>query len=181
MIRCPDCSTENPDDARFCINCGRDLRSAAATLETPAQSSQAPGKPVGEVLADDGLPVGEDVDGTPGGERILWEGRPGWPLAWWSAITNRYRVTTERLIQERGFIRKTTEQIDLYRIEDVDMRQGLIERLLGMGDIGLSTADATAPRIELHDVRDPNRIKDLIWKAARIERQRRRVLIREEL
>ncbi|MER3436234.1 MAG: hypothetical protein C4346_00580, partial [Chloroflexota bacterium] len=93
----------------------------------------------------------------------------------------RYRVTTERLIQERGFIRKTTEQIDLYRIEDVDMRQGLIERLLGMGDIGLSTADASAPRIELHDVRDPNRVKDLIWKAARIERQRRRVLIREEL
>ncbi|MER3485308.1 MAG: hypothetical protein C4345_04345, partial [Chloroflexota bacterium] len=41
MIRCPDCSTENPDDARFCINCGRDLHSAAATTETPAQSSQA--------------------------------------------------------------------------------------------------------------------------------------------
>lgn len=181
MIRCPDCSTENPDDARFCINCGRALGAASAATAASPQASTEQGRPVGEVLADDGLPVGEDLDGTPGGERILWEGRPGWPLAWWSAITNRYRVTTERLIQERGFIRKKTEQIDLYRIEDVDMRQGLIERVLGMGDIGLSTADATAPRIELHDVRDPNRIKDLIWKAARIERQRRRVLIREEL
>lgn len=184
MIRCPDCSTENPDDARFCINCGRQLRAAAQA--EPLNASNAPNQPeqiwpAGANLRNaPSLHVDDDL-GDAEGERVLWQGRPNWPLSWLGVITNRYRLTNERFIHERGFIRKRTEQIDLYRIEDVYMRQGLIERMLGLGDVGLASADASAPRFELHDVRNPERVKDLIWRAARAERQRRRVLIREEM
>jgi hypothetical protein len=56
-----------------------------------------------------------------------------------------------------------------------------MERLLRMGDIGIETTDATASDVILKDVKDPNRVKDLVWQAARIERQRRRVLLREDV
>ncbi|HEY8446644.1 MAG TPA: PH domain-containing protein [Thermomicrobiales bacterium] len=184
MIRCPDCSTENPDDARFCINCGRQLQATAQAEpvnapNTPNQFEQV--RTAGANLRNaPSLHFDEDL-GDSGGERVLWEGRPNWPLSWLGVIMNRYKLTNERFIHEHGFIRKRTEQIDLYRIEDVYMRQGLIERMLNLGDVGFASADATAPHFELHDVRDPERVKDLIWRAARAERQRRRVLIREEM
>src|SRR3546814_9050515 len=47
----------------------------------------------GRLIGRDGLPVGEDLDGVPGGERIIWQGRPS---KFWSprlALTNRYKLT----------------------------------------------------------------------------------------
>lgn len=190
MILCPNCQTENDNDARFCTNCGNALRTSAApnTQSQGGYSEQAPppqpsaSKEQGSgPLADDGLPVGVDLDGAPGGERLLWQGRPGWPLSWVNRILTRYKLTNERLIVEHGFIRRHVEQIDLFRVHDVDYRQGITERIFGMGDISIETTDATSPDIKLKDVGDPNRVKDLIWHAARIERQRRRVLLREDV
>jgi hypothetical protein len=188
MTICPNCQTPNDNDAKFCTNCGTALEdtptsdtaaSAAGQPPTP-QPTAAPPNARGP-LADDGLPVGVDLDGEPGGERLLWQGRPGWPLSWVNRILTRYKLTNERLIIEHGFVRKRVEQIDLFRVHDVDYRQGIMERVFGMGDIGIETTDATAPGLALKDVKDPNRVKDLVWQAARIERQRRRVLLREDV
>jgi hypothetical protein len=191
MTLCPNCQTPNDNDARFCTNCGTNLQEVAMTngsagsaaqaglppTPQPPSTAQAPRGP----LADDGLPVGVDLDGEPGGERLLWQGRPGWPLSWINRILTRYRLTNERLIIEHGFVRKRVEQIDLFRVHDVEYRQGIMERIFKMGDIGVETTDATAQGVELKDIKDPNRVKDLVWQAARIERQRRRVLLREDV
>src|SRR4051812_34410704 len=193
MIVCPNCQTENDADAKFCTNCGTALQVAAPAsapsaqrLSAPEPSTRAPDPEPTQFaqrgpLADDGLPVGVDLDGAPGGERLLWEGRPGFPLSWVNRLLTRYRLTNERLVIERGFIRKKVEQIDLYRVHDVDYKQGVMERIFGLGDIGIETTDASAPDVKLVDVSDPNRVKDLVWQAARIERQRRRVLLRDEV
>ncbi|MEA2528504.1 MAG: hypothetical protein QOG89_148 [Thermomicrobiales bacterium] len=188
MTVCPNCQTQNDDDARFCTNCGTALEDTAPTSATAGTAPLPPPPPsdssterVRSPLADDGLPVGVDLDGEPGGERLLWQGRPGWPLSWVNRILTRYKLTNERLIIEHGFVRKRVEQIDLFRVHDVDYRQGIMERLLRMGDIGIETTDATASDVILKDVKDPNRVKDLVWQAARIERQRRRVLLREDV
>lgn len=191
MLICPNCQAENEPDAKFCTNCGTALAAAPAApppqaapqrvMPTPQPESVAPPLSPFEPMADDGLPVGEDLDGAPGGERMIWEGRPGWPLSWVNRILTRYKLTNERLVVERGFVRKRVEQIDLYRVHDVDYKQGIMERIFGMGDISIETSDATTPDIVLIDVKEPNRVKDLVWKAARIERQRRRVLLRDEV
>jgi hypothetical protein len=184
MRICPNCQTQNDDDARFCTNCGTALDSPAPATEAagvaPPPSGPEPNSPRGP-LADDGLPVGVDLDGQPGGERLLWQGRPAWPLSWINRVLTRYKLTNERLIIEHGFVRRRVEQIDLFRVHDVDYRQGIMERVFGLGDIGIETTDATAPDVKLVDVKDPNRVKDLVWQAARIERQRRRVLLREDV
>lgn len=185
MRICPNCQTPNDDDARFCTNCGTALETVSSTNPTTAPSTPPP--PTGAEphargpVADDGLPVGIDLDGEPGGERLLWQGRPGWPLSWLNRLLTRYKLTNERLIIEHGFVRRRVEQIDLFRVHDVDYRQGIMERIFGMGDIGIETTDATASDIKLVDVKDPNRVKDLVWQASRIERQRRRVLLREDV
>jgi len=133
------------------------------------------------MIADDGLPVGQDLDGEPGGERILWTGRPRIPLSWIGALTTRYKLTNERLITTHGFISKRIEEIELYRVNDVALKQSIMERIFGLGDVRLETTDATTPESQINDVTNPERVKDMVRQAARNERQRRRVLLRDEV
>ena len=195
MITCPDCGTENDETARFCDNCGRrldDLKVDAAAAPAGPTGERAPTArtttaeqrgaplPAGTAVADDGLPVGKDLDGIPGGERLLWEGRPSRLWSPRMSLMNRYRLTNQRLIMEYGFIGKTTEEIELYRVMDVGVKQHPLERIVQMGDIYLASGDASTPTKYLHNIPDPNRIKDMIREATRQERDRRRVMIRED-
>lgn len=196
MITCPDCGTENDESARFCDNCGHrfdDVPTEAAApapgqpmsaresaaRRTTAEHRGAP-LPAGTEVGDDGLPVGKDLDGIPGGERIVWEGRPSRLWSPRMSLMNRYKLTTQRLIMEYGFIGKTTEEIELYRVMDVGVKQHPLERIAQMGDIYIASGDASTPTKYLHNIADPNRIKDLIREATRQERDRRRVMLRED-
>ncbi len=191
MIICPDCGTENDDSARFCDNCGRRLDDVepARAQQVPAavgtgarsQAEPAPDPPVTDVpLADDGLPVGRDLDGIPGGERVIWEGRPSRLWSPRMALMNRYKLTNQRLMVEFGFIGKTTEEIELYRVTDVGVKQHPLERITRMGDIYVASGDTSTPTRYLHNIVGPERVKDLIREATRQERERRRVFVRED-
>ena len=192
MQICPACGRENDDDARFCENCGRQLAApdgatapaAPAAPPPPRRTtglSAGPTDAEGRLIADDGLPIGEDLDGEPGGERRLWRGRPSKLFSPRLALMTRYQLSNERLMIEHGFIGRRTEEIDLYRVNDVAVKQNVFERLVGLGDIFIETTDATSPEQRLHNVSTPDRVKDLIRTAARAERQRRRVLLRDEV
>lgn len=196
MQVCPACGRENDDDARFCENCGRELAATATAPDTATATTAAaapspsrrttglsagPTDAEGRLIADDGLPIGEDLDGEPGGERRLWRGRPSKLFSPRLALMTRYQLSNERLMIEHGFIGRRTEEIDLYRVNDVAVKQNVFERVVGIGDIFIETTDATSPEQRLHNVDDPDRVKDLIRAAARAERQRRRVLLRDEV
>jgi hypothetical protein len=180
-IFCPDCGTRNDADARFCDNCGRsldDVRSTLAPLTRLAVGDEKDGQ--GRILGNDRQPVGDDPEEYLSGERLLWEGRPSKLWSPRMALTQRYRLTSQRLIVTFGFIGRRTEEIDLYRVNDVGVKQHPMERITRMGDVYIASADTSSPIKHLHNVPSPDRVKDLIREAARVERQRRRVLLREE-
>src|SRR5699024_10050013 len=186
MITCPDCGTENDESARFCDNCGRRLDEPAPEPDTATATEPradvaggAMTDSAGRLVADDGLPVGRDLDGIPGGERVIWEGRPSRLWSPRMALTNRYRLTNQRIVFEFGLIGRTTEEIELYRVTDVGVKQHPLERITHIGDIYVASGDASAPTKYLHNVSDPERVKDLIREASRQERDRRRVMLRE--
>lgn len=178
---CPACGSRNDADARFCDTCGRNLDDVRATVAETARVSIGDQKDAeGRLLADDRLPIGNDPEEYPGGERVLWVGRPS---KLWSprlALTQRYKLTSQRLIITYGFIGRRTEEIDLYRVNDVGVKQHPLERITRIGDVYIASADTSSPIRNLHNITTPDRVKDLIREAARIERQRRRVLLREE-
>ncbi len=181
-IYCPACGTQNDSAARFCDSCGRSLADVGAVQAATRPTMRGDQKDHrGRLLGADGKPVGDDIDGIPGGERLLWQGRPSWLWSPRMALTVRYRLTNQRLIMESGFIGRQTEEIDLYRVNDVAVKQNAFERIVGMGDIDLTSADASTPHRVLHNIGGPIRIKDLIREASRQERDRRRVLLREDV
>jgi hypothetical protein len=54
--------------------------------------------------------------------------------AWYLVASTRYRLTTQRLFAETGLIAKNLEEVELFRVKDVTLRQGVLDRLLGVGD-----------------------------------------------
>ena len=181
MIYCPACGTQNEDDAKFCKSCGRGLADVASARASGQEPAGAYMDDEGLLLAADGLPIGRDADGAPGGERMLWKGRPSFICSPIRAITLRYELTNERFKVDRGFISRHRQEIDLYRVEDVEVTQGPIQRMLDLGQINLFSSDASTPVYKLHDVPHPESVKDMIRKGSRIERQRRRVILRDEV
>jgi len=178
MPYCPECGTKNDDTARFCKNCGHSLEEVEAPADAAAPVGTAP-EPEPAVRT---RPVTvEDLDAEPGGERLLWQGHPSRLLAPRLGFSTRYRLTNERLQVIRGFLSRHTEEIELYRVNDIDMSQSFGERIFGLGDIQIEGTDATSPITRLDKIRGPAQVKDLLRAAARAERQRRRVLLRDEV
>jgi membrane protein YdbS with pleckstrin-like domain len=85
----------------------------------------------------------------------------------------RYTVTTQRLIHRRGILSRTTDRIELIDVDDITFRQGLVERMVGVGTIEVSSSDVTHPKLALLGIDDVQRIADVIDDARRTERRRR--------
>lgn len=136
MTSCPQCDAPLADPkAAICPSCGASL-----------------GEP----------PRGAAPKGAAGPEKVLFEGRPAaisgvlelllvivtlglagiW--LWARSLASHYKVTTSRIVIEHGLFSKRLEQIDLYRVEDyvVDLPFG--QRMLGTGNLVISTTDRTA-------------------------------------
>lgn len=90
--------------------------------------------------------------------------------AWYLVASTRYRLTTQRLFVHQGLVAKHVEEVELFRIKDVTLTQGVLERLLGVGRVVVLSTDDTTPRLELVGLRQPMQIKEQIrttFRAAR--------------
>lgn len=86
--------------------------------------------------------------------------------------STRYRLTTQRLFVQTGLIAKHLEEVELFRVKDVTLSQGMLQRMLGVGTVVVLSTDDTSPRLELTGLRDPLGVKEQIRGAFRAARQR---------
>ena len=91
---------------------------------------------------------------------------------WYLVASRRYRLTTQRLFAQTGLIAKHLEEVELFRVKDVELNQGVLDRLLGVGTVTVLSTDDTAPRLELRGVLRPMEVKEQIRTAFRAARQR---------
>jgi uncharacterized membrane protein YdbT with pleckstrin-like domain len=96
------------------------------------------------------------------------------------SISERYEVSNQRLIVEYGILNKRTEEIELYRVQDLSVERSLFDRMFGVGNIVIHSGDATGGALVLFDIADVENVKDQIRAASRVERQRHRVGVFEE-
>lgn len=181
QLFCPDCGFRNDPEARFCQQCGRDLNDVREVNEATNRIRVGDEKDVsGRLIADDGRPLEEAFDPEVDEERVLWEGRPSLLWSPRMSLTQRYRLTNHRLVMTFGFIGRRTEEVELFRITDVGVKQHPLERLTRIGDVYVASGDRSSPVKYLHNVKTPDRVKDLVRASSRLERDLRRVLLREE-
>lgn len=58
-----------------------------------------------------------------------------------------YELTTERLKTTEGVFSKVTDTLELYRVKDLETRQPLAYRLVGIENVVLNTSDVSSPLI----------------------------------
>jgi uncharacterized membrane protein YdbT with pleckstrin-like domain len=83
----------------------------------------------------------------------------GWRWVTWN--TTHFVITTDRLIYRSGVFAKRGIQIPIERVNNVNFRQGILERIVGAGDLLVESAGEDGQQ-RFTDVRHPDRIQNLI-------------------
>ena len=122
-------------------------------------------------------------------ERILFEGRPpmiysvGRALAsllllplvgfWLERRSTYYRITSQRIVIERGLLSTTRENLELFRIDDFQTTRPLGMRLLGYGVLRLRSSDRSVQELSISGLREVESLAEQLRAAAFKERERR--------
>lgn len=105
---------------------------------------------------------------------ILWtdKKRPffGLPLSF-----TRYTLTKDKLIITVQFLYLHEEEIRLYRIMDVTLKQSLLQRLFGVGTIHCCSVDVSSPEFDISSVKMPRKVRDILSEAVDTQRKERNV------
>ncbi|OQY27527.1 MAG: PH domain-containing protein [Chloroflexota bacterium] len=106
-------------------------------------------------------------------EHLIWEGRP------FLSLTESYVITSERIKIITGLISRHVEVFELIRVQDIDYKQSVGERVFGLGDIFIRGQDASEPAIVLRNVAKPEEVYETLRKAWLVSRKRHGLQFRE--
>lgn len=191
LVACPDCANQVSTMAPSCPKCGRPMGS----LPIPAASAPPPPPAVPENEASlwtggpsqltgfktyiaCGLGVAASIAlaflfpplGLLGVVPLLIA------LWTWLEISNtRYELTTERLRFTRGVLSRKTDEMELYRVKDLQMLQPLLYRIFGLASLELESSDKTTPKVLIPAIAGAVELRETIRKCVELCRQRRGV------
>jgi hypothetical protein len=120
--------------------------------------------------ASTGQPIEVEDDKA---ETILWEGRP------YLSLVEKYVITSERLKIIKGMLSRDVENFELIRIQDIDFKQNVSERMLGIGDITIRGADKSDGEIIIRNVKEPEKVYEVMRRAWLDARKRYGLQFRE--
>ena len=161
LISCPECGKQVSAEARMCPGCGypvaERVSGGAVVVPTPVQQSAV-----------------DAVDA----QAVVMTVRPSWWNFGWHllffwlvvplfvALYRRHsfvmRIYADRVSIVEGFWSKETSEFFIKDIRSIDVRQGFWGRLVGIGDVTISTAATVDAAEEARGVAQPQRIKELL-------------------
>jgi len=104
-------------------------------------------------------------------------GYAGWR---WLLLRSRvYEVTTERIRVSTGILTRRTDELELYRVEDIALVEPLPLRLLGLGNVELATNDTSNPRLVLPAIKGVKQLREDLRKAVEERREKKKVRVAE--
>jgi len=82
-----------------------------------------------------------------------------WDVLSWKYTT--YTLTNYRVIFQKGVIRKNKTYMHYDKIQDINVSQGILERIVSSGDIAIFGGHEHT-RLVLNDIPDPVKVEDMI-------------------
>lgn len=92
-----------------------------------------------------------------------------------------YSLSEDRLFIRNGVFTKVEDEIWLYRILDVTLRQTVIQRINGVGTIHCCSSDASLKEFSLINIKNPREVRELLSNMIEAQREKKRVYFHETL
>lgn len=101
----------------------------------------------------------------------LWCGLP-WTFT-------KYALTDDRLFVTSGLLKTVENEVRLYRVMDLSLSRGLIQKIFGLGTIRVSSSDKNLGNFELINIKNSEEVKEQISELVEENRDKKRVSSRE--
>ena len=82
-------------------------------------------------------------------------------------VATSYTITNRRLHIKRGLVSRTIQETRLERVQNVNFTQGVIQRVLQIGDVDFDTAAGDDYNFVFSGVADPNEVVQRVDEATR--------------
>ena len=189
VIACPDCGRDVSTLAPVCPHCGRPSPAGTTPITTPAAPARPEetlwrgtpsairllGKVALIVLTLLVVPIAFHWFASTANDpqRVI---TIGWMItgililvqtifvlaAYLNIRSTQYTITNQRVMIERGLVRKSLSEIDLRYVDDTQFSQSAFDRLLGIGNVTIISSDKTTPVYALAGVKDPRSLREMI-------------------
>ncbi len=155
LIKCPECGGTVSSLAPACPSCGYPIAGGAGQ---PAQSTAVP------AAAESTEPL---LQVRPSWWHFFWYLVFAWLLipwliAWFKRQQTLMRVYADRVSLERGVFTRCYREFFIRDIRSIDIDQGVLDKLVGIGDLTFSTAAGADGTEFIEGIPDPQRIRDLV-------------------
>ena len=88
----------------------------------------------------------------------------------------KYTINERVITIDAGLLNTTENDCYLYKVQDVELKTSLAERIFGLGTVACYTGDNTHPQLYLEHIKNAKEIKNYILHASEEARSKRRTL-----
>lgn len=110
------------------------------------------------------------------GEVTQYVERKRWVFFGLPFTFTKYTINEKVITVDAGLLNTTENDCYLYKVQDVELKTSLMERIFGLGTVACYTGDNTHPQLFLEHIKHAKEVKDYILHTSEEARRKRRTL-----